>query len=136
MDELLPAASLRGMENPLAWVQHIETRLAVRPPCAPSSWVTIQDCLAALQWHQPLGRELVTVFLMVQADRVEISIWSTAWSDDQVSCRMYTELVTTVATLIMDQYADQDGPLVRLQVQPYDATQAPLKDIDDGGHAR
>jgi hypothetical protein len=44
---------------------------------------------------------------------------------------MYHELVITIATLIIDQYADQDGPLVRLQVQPYDATQAPLKELEE-----
>ena len=99
-------------------------------PCAPSCWVPIQDCLAALQWHQLLGRELVTVFLLVHADKVEISVWSTAWSDDQVSYRMYADLVTTTATLIIDQYADQEGPLVQLYVQPYEETQAPLKALE------
>jgi hypothetical protein len=43
---------------------------------------------------------------------------------------MYHELVTTVATLIINQYAEQDGPTIQFQVQPYDATQAPLKEIE------
>jgi len=36
---------------------------------------------------------------------------------------MYADLVITVATLIVDQYTDQDGPPIRLHMQPYDDRQ-------------
>jgi hypothetical protein len=132
MEELLPAAALRGMDDPLTWLQDLATRLVVRPPCTPARWLNPTGCLAALQWYVRLGSELVTVFLMAHADRVEIGVWTTAWSDDQVGYWMYHELVITIATLLIDQYADQDGPVVRLRVQPYTETQAPLNTAEEG----
>jgi hypothetical protein len=60
-----------------------------------------------------------------------MGISTTAWSDDQVGYWMYHELVITMATLIIDQYAHQYGPLVQLHVQPYDETQAPLRELED-----
>jgi hypothetical protein len=130
MEEALPTATLTGMSDPRTWTQHIAAHVPLRPPCAPARWLTPKDCLAALQWHQPFGCELVTVLLIVHTDHVEIGVWTTTWSDDQVGYGMYCELVITVATLIIDQYADQDGPPVQLHVQPYDETQAPLKELE------
>jgi hypothetical protein len=39
MEELLPAATLSGMDDPLTWLQTIEARLVVQPPCAPARWL-------------------------------------------------------------------------------------------------
>ena len=128
MEDLLPAAAFIGMATPPTWTQHIAERLPGWPPCAPARWWTPHDCLVALQWHQRLGGEVVTVLLLAHADRVEIGVWTSVWSAAQVSYARYRDLLTTVATLIIDQYADQDGPLVQLHVQPYDDTQASLQD--------
>jgi hypothetical protein len=136
MEELVPSAWLTGMDGPRRWMHAVAARLSVRPPCAPAQWLPPPADGAALRWYEPLGHELVTIFLFEKPDQIELGVWSTAWSDDMVSYAMYRELVTTVTTLLIDQYADQDGPLVRLQVQPYDETQAPLKDSDDGGLTR
>jgi hypothetical protein len=130
MDELLPSAWVTGMDDPLRWMQAVAAQLRVRPPCAPATWLPPRARLAALRWYEPLHHELVTVHLFAHADRVELGIWTTAWSTDQVGYWMYHELVITVATLLIDQYADQDGPLVRLQVQPYTETQAPLRELE------
>jgi hypothetical protein len=131
MDESLPSAWLTGMGDPLSWMHAVAVRLSVRPSCAPVTWLPRRDRLAALRWDEPLRHELVTVHLFAHTDRVEIGIWTTAWSGDQVGSWIYHELVITMATLIIDQYADQDGPLIQLHVQPYDETQAPLKELED-----
>jgi hypothetical protein len=90
---------------------------------------------AARRWREdggePLGHELVTVHLFAHADRVEIGSWTTAWSDDQVGYWMYHELVITIAMLVIDQYADQEGPPIQVAVQFYTETQAPLKELED-----
>jgi hypothetical protein len=72
----------------------------------------------------------VTVHVFDHGDRVEIGIWTTAWSDDQVGYWMYHELVITMVTLIIDQYADQNGPPIQVEVQSYTETQAPLKELE------
>jgi hypothetical protein len=130
MDELVPSAQLTGMTNPLRWMQGVAARLMVRPPCAPAQWLPWPADGAGLRWYERLGQDLITIFLFERHDGVEIGVWSTAWSDDQVSYAMYRELVTTTATLIIDQYADQQGPLVHLHVQPYDETQAPMREVE------
>jgi hypothetical protein len=48
---------------------------------------------------------------------------------------MYHELVITIATLIIAQYADQDGPLPQLHIQPYTDMQAPLQELSAGRHS-
>jgi hypothetical protein len=131
MDELLPSAWLTGMDDPLRWMRAVAARLSVRPPCSPAQWLPPRARLAALRWYEPLGHELVTVHLFAQTDRVEIGIWTTAWSNDQVGYWMYHELVITMATLIIDQYADQEGPPIQVAVQPYAETQAPLRELED-----
>jgi hypothetical protein len=130
MGELLPSAQLLGMTNPLRWMQAVAARLTVRLPCAPAQWLPPPADGAGLRWYEPLGQDLMTIFLFERHDGVEIGVWSTAWSDDQVSYGMYRELVTTVATLIIDQYANQDGPPIHVHVQTYDETQAPLKELE------
>ena len=94
-------------------------------------WLPPPDDGAALRWYELFGQDLITIFLFEKAGQVEIGIWTTAWNDDYVGYWDYHALVTTVATLLIDQYADQDGPVIRLHVQPYTETQAPLKGLED-----
>jgi hypothetical protein len=131
MDELLPSAQVTGMAHPLRWMQAVAARLTVRPPCAPAQWLPPPADGAGLRWYEPVGQDLITIFLFERHDGVEIGVWTTAWDDDQVSYRMYCALVTTVATLIIDQYADQDGAPIRVRVQPYEETQAPLRELEE-----
>ena len=130
MEELLPSAWLTGMDDPLRWMQAVAARLTVWPPCSPATWLPPHSAGAALRWYEPLGQDLITIFLFEKHNDVEIGIWSTVWDDAMVGYWDYHALVTTVATLIIDQYADQDGPLVQLHVQSYTETQAPLKELE------
>jgi hypothetical protein len=130
MDELLPSAQLMGMANPLRWMQAVAARLMVRPPYAPAQWLPPPADGAGLRWYERLGQDLITIFLFARHDGVEVGVWSTAWDDDMVTYWDYHALVTTVATLIIDQYADQNGPSIQVQVQPYDETQAPLRELE------
>jgi hypothetical protein len=130
MEELLPSAWLMGMDDPRRWMHAVAAQLSVRPPCTPATWLPPRARLAALRWYEPLRHELVTVHVFDHGDRVEIGIWTTAWSDDQVGYWMYHELVITMVTLIIDQYADQNGPPIQVEVQSYTETQAPLKELE------
>ena len=131
MEELLPSAHLVGMDDPLTWMRAVAAQLIVQPPCSPAQWLPPPADGAGLRWYELIGRELVTIYLFEKPGQVEIGIWTTSWDDDHVGYWDYRGLLTTVAALIIDQYDDQDGPLVGLQVQSYAETQAPLKELEE-----
>lgn len=134
MDELLPAAFLVGMANPRAWVKQVEQQLTQRVPNRAIHWRRLRNGLLYLSWQELASTgETLTIWLCAHPTRVYLSIWASPWDHNlAIGYWPYHALVITVATLIIDQYAAQDGPPIRLQIQPYAETQAPLND-DDGG---
>jgi hypothetical protein len=123
----LPAAVLRGMDDPQQWVQQLSAALPVTPPCAMPQWVAPRDGWVACEWYVRMGSgETVTVLLVAENHHVFLGVWTTAWMATPVRAATYDDLVRTMATLIVDQYAPHDPASVHLHLPSISDLQPPL----------
>jgi hypothetical protein len=119
MDEHLPPATLCGMADPHTWLVQVARRLIRRVPGTPPSWHAGPTGRGTLAWHTMTGAgEPVSLWLWATPTAVAIRVWRAAWQGvELIGDGAYRTFLTTIATTLIDQDTDPDGPPIQLQIQ-------------------
>jgi len=119
MHEHLPAATLCGMADPATWLAEVGLRLTRRVPTTPPCWHHGPTGQGILAWHTTTGAgEPMSIWLWATPTAVSMRVWRQAWQEVELigdsTCRTF---LTTIATTLIDQDTDPDGPPIALQIQ-------------------
>jgi hypothetical protein len=119
MDEHLPPATLCGMADPATWLVQVAWCLTRRVPGPPPSWHAGPTGQGTLAWHTMTGAgEPVSIWLWATPTAVGIRVWRRAWQGvELIGDGAYRTFLTTIATTLIDQDTDPNGPPIQLQIQ-------------------
>jgi hypothetical protein len=119
MDEHLPTATLCGMTDPHTWMIQVAQCLIRRVPGPPPSWYDGPIGQDILAWHTMTGEaEPVSIWLRAMPTAVSIRVWRQTWQGvELIGDGAYRTFLTTIATTLIDQDTDPNGPPIALQIQ-------------------